>query len=175
VGRNRQRRVAALTALSVSLGAQRALAAEGASLSLVPDPTQLLPLIALFALLVVPVNALIFRPIFRVLDAREEKSSGTRKRADRLEREATSTLESYERQVGEVRLEAESGRREKLESARAEGAEHLARARADAESELERARSEIASAARGARDRLRQQAEDLAGEAAARVLGRPLS
>ena len=132
-------------------------------------------LILLFMLLVIPVNALIFRPIFRVLDAREEKSSGTRTRADRLEREATQTLERYEREVGQVRVEAESRRREKLESARSEGAEQLAQARSDAESELERARSEIASAMAEARGRLRQQAEELAAEAATRVLGRSLS
>jgi F0F1-type ATP synthase membrane subunit b/b' len=48
-------------------------------------------------------------------------------------------------------------------------------ARGDAERELERARQEVASALADARAQLRREAEGLAREAAAQVLGRPLS
>ncbi len=57
-------------------------AASDGGLVLLPDLTGKLPiLIVLFVLLVYPVNAILFKPIFQVLDAREEKTTGTRKRA----------------------------------------------------------------------------------------------
>ena len=42
----------------------------------------------LFAALIVPVNRLLFQPIFRVLDERDASIAGTRARAERLEHEA---------------------------------------------------------------------------------------
>ena len=152
-----------------------ASASEG-GLVLVPDVKTTLPaLILLFALLIIPVNLLIFRPIFRVLDARADKIAGTRERAEKLAHKADETLASYQQSVREVRDDAEGDRKQRLESARRDHAARTAEARDEAEREVVRARAEVAAALAESRTALRAQAEELAAEAAARVLGRALS
>jgi F-type H+-transporting ATPase subunit b len=152
-----------------------ASAAEG-GLVLVPDWKATLPaLILLFALLIVPVNALIFKPVFRVLDARADKIAGTRRRAEKLARDADESLARYEQSVRAGRGDAERDRKQRLEEARSDYAARTASARAEAEQEVLRARTDVGAALDEARASLRAQAEGLAAEAAARILGRPLS
>lgn len=174
----RSRRRPSLLAIAAgpcaALAAGDALASEG-GLELFPDPALLLALLLLFALLIAPVNALIFRPIFRVLDARDEKISGTRRRAEKIAADSETLLTRYEESVRGVREEAERERKQAVAEARGENAAETARARAQAEAEIQRARGEIGEALVGARSTLRAAAEQLAREAAARVLGRPLS
>lgn len=156
----------------VALSASEARAAEG--LELFPDPPVLALLLLLFAVLVAPVNALLFRPIFRVIDARSEKIDGTHQRAARLTAETEEVLKRYEQSVRAVREESEVERQRSLAEARQRNAAETARARADAERQIQQARSEITSELAGARTSLRAEAELLAHEAAARVLGRTL-
>jgi F-type H+-transporting ATPase subunit b len=155
------------------LVAGEAAASEG-GLELVPDLQLLGTLLVIFALLIAPVNVFIFKPIFRALDEREDKISGTRLRAERLERDAQAVLARYQKAVREVREEAETARRARLETTRGETAQTSAEARAAAESEIERARAELSAALGDARASLRAQSQELAREAAARVLGRAL-
>jgi F-type H+-transporting ATPase subunit b len=150
-----------------------AAASEG-GLVLVPDPALLLALILLFVVLIFPVNSLVFRPLLRVLDEREERIAGTRSRAAKLEGEAADLLARYERSVAETRDESERGRRALLEEVRAEAQRETAAARGEAESRIEQARREVADSLEGARATLRAQSQDLAREAAAQVLGRAL-
>ncbi|HKK49957.1 MAG TPA: ATP synthase F0 subunit B, partial [Myxococcota bacterium] len=71
-----------------------ALAAD--ELVLIPDPQLLLIMLVGFALLVFPLNALLFKPVFAALDARAERIEGARTRSAQLQREADSVLERYE-------------------------------------------------------------------------------
>jgi F-type H+-transporting ATPase subunit b len=174
--------VAALIALSgLLLVAGNAAASEGQLYILPHDEhgnlafRDLTILIIFFAALMFPLNALIFQPIFRVLDAREEKTSGTRKRADQLASDAEAMLERYDQSVREVRKDAEEARKLALASARDDGSTTTAGARGDAENEVTRAREEIAAALDQARETLKSQAAGLAGEVAERALGRRLS
>ena len=155
--------------------AENAAASEG-KLVLLPDLTGLLPLmILLFAALIVPVNTLLFKPIFRVLEDREEKIDGTLTRAERLGVEAEETLSRYNTAIREVRDEVEAERKRSFAEARDRGTEKTVEARSAAESEIERARNEVQGVLEEARATLRTQAEELAEHAAERVLGRPLS
>jgi len=149
--------------------------ASGDQLVLIPDPVKLITLIVFFAALVYPLNALIFQPIFRVLDAREEKTAGTRARADQLAADAEEMLGRYENSIREVRQDAEEVRKQTLASARVDGAGTTTQARGNAEGEVTRAREEIAAALDEARATLKTQSAVLAGEVAERTLGRPLS
>jgi F-type H+-transporting ATPase subunit b len=143
------------------------------SLEIFPDE-RIFYLIALFVLMVFPINKLLFHPIFRVLDERDARIEGARKRADEIGAQAEATLDRYRSAVRSAREEAESGRREQLEQARREQAELTGSVRNEAEVELNRAREEVAGALGDARSQLREQAQALAREAAARVLGRSL-
>ncbi len=157
-----------------ALFAGAAVASEG-GLVLLPDWTGKLPiLIVLFALLMVPVNAILFKPIFQVLDAREERTSGTRARAEKVMKDAEETLAGYERAVREARAESEQARKREAAAAREENATVIDAARAESESHLESARAELAAALEQSRQTLGSDARHLADEAASRVLGRAL-
>jgi len=150
-------------------------AAASTNLELVPDFFGILPLLILFfVLLMFPANALLFKPIFRVLDEREKRTNGTRQRAEKIMRDAEETLANYERAVRDVRDEAERDRKSNVATARTENASVTAEARSQAQAEAERAGRELAAALEESRVVMREQAESIAAEAAARVLGRPL-
>jgi F-type H+-transporting ATPase subunit b len=165
----------AFATLVIGLSLAHNAAASDATLELVPDFTGQLPLLlVLFALLMIPVNLLLIKPIFRALSDRDEQTTGKRGRAEKIMRGAEETLAEYERAVREVREEAERERKQRAASAREENAAVTAAARAEAEVELTRATGELAAALAQSRQGLRAEAESLAGEAATRVLGRAL-
>ncbi len=174
-GRRLRAQVSVLLSLVLLLLAENAAASEG-RLVLLPDFTTLLPMmILLFAVLIVPTNALLFKPIFRVLEDREEKIDGTLKRADQLRAAAEETLARYESAIREVREEAEVERKRSFSEARDRSTAKIDQARGAAEREIELARREVQEILEDARATLGTQAEELAGQAAERVLGRPLS
>lgn len=160
--------------LAGALLASPAWASEG-NLVLVPDPRMLGALLLLFVALVAPVNAMLLRPLLRVLDDREGRIAGTRQRADKVSADAEEILARYEEAVRDVREEAERDRKQRLLAARSETLTQTTAARSAAEQDMDRARREIGAALAEARQSLRPHAERLAREAAARVIGRPLS
>jgi F-type H+-transporting ATPase subunit b len=151
------------------------LAARSAGgLVLAPDWPILFGLVVFFVLLVVPLDRLLFRPVFRVLDERDQKIAGTRARAAQLEREAQESFDRYEASVRAAREEAEQARRSVLERARADALGATGEARAQVEREIESARADIGRSLESARATLRSQSQELASQAASRVLGRAL-
>jgi F-type H+-transporting ATPase subunit b len=147
----------------------------GHELVLFPEPAELVPLIVLFILLVPLLNHLLFKPVFRILDAREERIDGARKRAAKLEQDAAAVMERYRSAVATARAEAEEGRKATLDAARHAHAERVARERHEAEGRMEAAKREIDAALVGARASLRGEIEGLARDAASRILGRAVS
>lgn len=163
-----------MAALILLVGAAPAHAAGG--LHLWPPDWQALGLILLaFVLLVTPINHLVFKPLFRAIDEREERIAGSRRRGEKLEQDADDVLERYQRAVREARESAEQDRRGQIEAARGEHGAVTAEARSEAEAEVERSRADIQQSLEAARSALRASAEPLAREAAARILGRSLS
>jgi F-type H+-transporting ATPase subunit b len=128
-----------------------------------------------FVLLIFPLNAMIFQPIFGVLDARTDRIKGARDRSQQLEAEADSVLERYETAIREARAESEATRQGQLATAREEQTNLTQQARGEAENELEQARASLNQSLEEARTTLRANAEDLATAAAEQVLGRVLS
>ncbi len=149
--------------------------AAGADLEIIPDLMQTLVLIAAFVALILPMNALLFKPLLTLLDERDARIAGARAKAEELDREAKEVLGRYEAAVTSARVDAEQQRRAGLDSARQEQAAQLGSERESAEREIEAARGEMASALEDARTRLRTDAEMLAREAAERILGRSLA
>jgi F-type H+-transporting ATPase subunit b len=160
----------ALATLALPLAAH----AAGGELVLVPDLRMMLALIVLFLLLIAPTHRLIFKPLLRVLDEREERTAGTRARAARIEEEAREVLARYEREVAQTRDDAERQRRTTLDQVRGESQQLTGSARTSAEQAQAAARRELAAALDSARGVLRERAQELAREAASRVLGRTL-
>jgi len=141
---------------------------------LLPELGRIAPLIVLFLVLIPFSNALVLKPLLRVLDEREARIGGTRAKAERLEHDAAEILARYERAVRETREQGERERRTLLTEVRSEAQSEIASARGDAETRLGSARGEITASLEAARGSLRSQAQDLARQAAAQVLGRAL-
>lgn len=150
----------------------RAAAAAEEGFTIFPDPAWLVALIVLFALLVYPLNVLLFRPMLRVLDERRMRIQGARERAAVIAKDAEEVFARYQRAVDQARGQAEQARRETLDGARREQSQVTNEARDEAEQQMARARREVADALQQARTRLRDEAEGLAREAASRLLGR---
>ncbi len=164
---------APLAASALLVTATPALASEG-GLQIYPD-AKLVYLIVGFAVLIPILDALLFRPIFRVLDERHQRIEGAKARADEVQRHAGELVQRFELAVQQARSGAEAERQQVLERERREHAARVASERQEAERSLQAARREVARAVTDARQFLRRDAESLAREAAARVLGRSLS
>jgi len=161
--------------LSAVSGLMTQPALASGKLELVPDPVILSTIIVAFALLILPLNLLIFKPIFQSLDERAARIEGARSRSSQLQSEADGVLDRYETAIREARGDAEQARQGQLVLAREEQATLTTQARGEAEGELERARAELGRALEEARTSLRSSADDLATAAAEQVLGRTLS
>jgi F-type H+-transporting ATPase subunit b len=171
----RTRLAPALAAGALALAAAPARAAEGGGIEIFPDPPILIPLLVLFAALVWPLSTVLWRPLLRVIDERRERIEGTRARAQRVAAEAEDVLGHYQRAVEQARRAAEADRRELLDGTRQDQAQITGDARRSADAEVAAARARVARSVEEARAELQRAAQELAREAAARVLGRPLA
>jgi F-type H+-transporting ATPase subunit b len=158
-----------------------ALPARAAENTLVIFPTwETLPtflmrvalLLALFTVLVVVLDRLVFTPLLGVLRERQQQTEGSRARAAELAREAEALLARYRDAVGEARERAGAERRAHVEEARRAHQQRVAEARTAGEQQIARARHQVSSAFASAREQLGRDATELAREVAERLLGR---
>jgi F-type H+-transporting ATPase subunit b len=164
-----------LAVVAIVAGFSTTASASDTNLVLIPDWTGILPLLLLlFVLLMFPANELLFKPIFRVLDERDKRTNGTRRRAGKILLDAEKTLADYELAIREVREAAERDRKSDIAGARTQSASVTAAAREQAHTQAERASRELAEALEESRVTMREQAQSIAAEAAGSVLGRPL-
>jgi F-type H+-transporting ATPase subunit b len=166
-----------------------AVASSGGGIEIFPDvpgswddvlspklfASPLVQLIALFAVLIWPANQLLWRPLLRVFEERAERIAGSRARAEKIAAEANDVLGSYEQAVERARRGADVDRSAILDGARKEQSQVTADARRAAEAEVSAARDAVDAALERARASLGSAAEELGREAAAQVLGRPLT
>lgn len=155
------------------LTAAPAHAAEG--LELVPKPQRLVVLLVLFVVLVPLLNALLFRPLLAVLEERGARIEGARARAADLARRAAELVAQHDAAVRQVREVAQRERAGAVDEARRAHQAAIGEARAEAERQIAATRADVGAALDAARARLRGEAEPLAREVAARLLGRSLS
>ncbi|MBW2274026.1 MAG: ATP synthase F0 subunit B [Deltaproteobacteria bacterium] len=170
-----RRSSAAVAACIVAPLLTAAPAQASGGLSLAPEPPVLVTLLVGFVLLIFPLNKVIFKPLFAVVDERNAKIEGARHRAAKLEQDADTAIKKYRGAIREAREDGESARRVRLESARSEQGSITGDARSEAEQEIARSRAEVAVSLEEARATLRGATEDLAQVAAERILGRTIS
>ena len=170
-------RAAANIAPSVSL-AVAALAlpsvAHAADLNLIPNPVLVAANVVVFLLLIYPVNRLLIGPLLRLVEEREQRTAGSRAEAARLEAEASSLGAELEARLTEARARAQARRVAIMADAETQERALLAAASADASQAIDGVRRSIQADLTAARAGLQGDARALAGEAAARVLGRAL-
>ncbi len=143
----------------------------GAGISIDLDLTFTLQML-LFAALIVVLKPLLFDPVLRIFEEREQRTDGAKATAREMQQRAGELLQRYEAELVKVgKAAAEERERMRAETARLE-AEILAEARAAAAHILEQGRQEIGQQVERIRFDLGRQSERLARDMAARALGR---
>jgi len=128
--------------------------------------------IVVFVVLWMVLKRWLFEPALRVIHERTVRSEGAVNEARAIRDEAERLRREHEATLDEARGEAQREVQDILRAAEAEQKRLISDARADAQRSLADVRSRIAEEIVAARRELREQAEDIAREAACRVLGR---
>jgi len=157
---------------SAALLEPRVAAASEDGLDIYPDPVRLLLLLGLFVILVPVLDRLLFKPLLGVLDAREARIVGARVRAGELSQQAAALLARHDDAVRQARETAHALHVRLVEEARRAHQATVGEARTAAEHEIIGARGELSRAADAVRGALGAEAEPLAREITARLLGR---
>ncbi len=127
-----------------------------------------------FIVLIILLNAIIFKPILRILDERKEKVEGTLNEARLLTEKAEELMAEYERKMAEARQQAlqmvNEGRLQAIEEQRG----ILARAKEEAEEQLTKLKENIEREKEEASGALERFAQVLSISIAERLLERPL-
>ena len=170
-------RTAANIWVSVSLAAAAALlpsVAQAAELNLAPDWKIVATDIAVFGLLIYPVNRMLIGPMLRLVAERQRATEGSLDEAGELQKRSVELGRELETRLTEARARANARRTEILTAAEQEERALLGAASADAARTIEAARTAIDADLVEARGALERDASELAREAAARLLGRAL-
>lgn len=134
------------------------------SIRLIPDGTMFLH-IAIILVMIWVLNRTFFRPINRVLQARERNRGGATNDADAILDEAVAKRREYDAGIREARnrgyeviererAEAVNERHEAMARAKEESARRVADEKADLEAQTNAARAEIAAEAERLSDRI---------------------
>lgn len=137
------------------------------------DLTFLLQMVV-FATLIVVLKPLLFEPVLRVFEEREQRTEGARDDARTMQEQAGELLSRYEKELAKVHEVARQERdRVRAETAKVE-AEVMAQARDTANGILEQGRQTIERDRRQIEFALGRESERLARTMAEAVLGRSL-
>jgi F0F1-type ATP synthase membrane subunit b/b' len=116
----------------------------------------------------------LWKPYLRVRHERVNRIDGYRKEAARLEIDAATSLSRVEAQLGEARRQGSGERARARAEAQAAEQQLLATAQVAAQGILRAARARLDGTVESERTRLEAQVRTLAGQAATRILGRPV-
>jgi F-type H+-transporting ATPase subunit b len=168
-----------MTLLSVSTTLHASMtdasgASEGGGVNVDLDAS-LVVQFALFVILLVCLKPLLFNPMLKLFEERENRTEKTRRDATREDERSAKALAKYEAAMAKAR-EAGAAERDVL---RAEGTKRevdiLARARSMTTATVEQGRAAIAAEAKAARTELATESAALGRVIAGRVLGREVS
>jgi F-type H+-transporting ATPase subunit b len=142
------------------------------SIQLVPDGTMLLH-IAIILVMVFVLNATLFKPINRILAARDKRTRGRHGEAQEILNDVTAKLSEYEHQLREARAASYAmSERERL-AALQERQQKLNQMRQQLAESIAQEKDVIRQQADAARATLETEAQSIAREISARVLNRP--
>ena len=142
------------------------------SIQLVPDGTLLLHVLIILVMVYV-LNATLFRPINRILEAREKRTRGRLTEAQEILGNVSEKLTDYERALRAARTEAYAFTEHERAGAMQERQKHLDEMRAKLAESISLEKEAIRRQAEEARVTLGADARSIAVEIGTRVLGRP--
>jgi len=138
------------------------------------DPGVIIWTLIIFAVLVVVLRLVAWKPILKMLDAREKRIREAVEKADRVQAEADKALAEQKQLSEKQRQEAAEFMAQAKEDAKRTGAEMVEKARREAQEATERARRQIEEERVKAVESVRSHAVELALDAAAHLLSKKL-
>ena len=130
--------------------------------------------LVMFLAMVAALNALLFKPLLRVMDERENRVSGNRSAAEAANRDLEAMKSSYLEKLELTRKQANQERDALRKAAEAEEDKIVRSAREWAGNMVSDLRERIAAEYQGARDQLAASSQDMGRQIAARILGRSI-
>jgi F-type H+-transporting ATPase subunit b len=130
---------------------------------------------ALFLVMLLVANTLLFQPYLRLRARRAEGIEGARAEAERMTAEAEAKLVEYEAQLAAARSRASDEQRKIRADANAHEREVTGAARASAVAAIEEARDRVRAQTEAARAELLPRAEAVGRDMAQRLLGREVA
>ena len=127
-----------------------------------------------FLVLVLLLNALLFKPIRKQLADRVDLISGAKAKSAAVDKEVQEKLAAYEARMREIRAGAADERGALKKEAQQQEAAILEKARTEASQSLASIKAKVAQEAQEARRLLKESAETLSSEICEKVLGRSL-
>jgi len=143
------------------------------SIQLVPDGTLILHVVIILVMVYV-LNATLFKPINRILEARERRTKGRFSEAEEILRNVSQKLADYERALRQARSEAYAFAESERGAAMQERQKKLIEMRQQLVESMGKEKEIIQRQAEEARRILEAESRRLAREIGARVLSRPI-
>ncbi len=131
--------------------------------------------LALFAILFVACNKLLFQPYLRLRERRRAGIEGARAEAETMSAQADGKLSSYEKQLAAARARAGEEARKIRAEAAAHDKEVTDKAKASAHAAISNAQAKVRAETEAARKELLAEANSIASKIASRLLGREVS
>lgn len=151
------------------LGFEEARAAEDSVLSL--DRTLVIQMVV-FVVAIFIFNHLLFKPLLRLSERRQELTAGAVREAEELEQKTEKLIEDYEARIREARARFFEEREESKRKAQEEALRVLNSARSEAQALVEEERRRLEAETKDIRERIKPQIEGIARDITARILGR---
>lgn len=125
-----------------------------------------------FLLTMLAMNSILFKPLLRVMDERENLTAGTRQEAENVRRSLSELVDSYS---GQIKAARQKGF-EQIDSVRKEASarriEKIADAREQASQEMQKVRARVSEEVESARKDLQSEVESIADSITAKILSK---
>lgn len=128
--------------------------------------------LAIFLMVLLTLNGLLFKPFLRVIEARHQKIHGMKDDVDRLERLSAADRIAYESRMRDARRDAQRNRESLRNAGREEERRLLTQTRLEISQSLNAKREQVASVESSAKKGLAVHTDALAQQLVQKVLGR---
>jgi F-type H+-transporting ATPase subunit b len=141
------------------------------SIQLVPDGTLILHVIIILVMVFV-LNATLYKPINRILEAREKRTRGRMSEAQEIMTDVSQKLVNYEKQLRQARADAYALSEQERTAAMQARQQKLNEMREQLSASIAKEKQVIGEQAEGARASLEDESRKIASDISSRVLNR---
>ncbi len=141
--------------------------------TVIPDYTFFVQL-ANFLVLIIILNALLFKPVLKHLSERDTKIAKQHEDASGYADKAQVMFQDFERELADARVKANQAYHSLQQEGMSRQRERLSQAKAEAQSMMEKARVQVSAESAKARETLEKEMAKLPGEIASKLLGRAI-